>query len=327
MKTFLLLAALLSSFAYTNSQITNLASAVMHFDSTTAESLSGWIPTYPGGTAFTYVDDRLGNPNAAIQLNSTLNYGNPSFSQMGSSDFTIAFWFRKDGSLWSDRPIINKTYLSLSNPNNITTEHYTVMYNNWIGSGFMHHSFQPITDSSAIHGSIGYLPDSVWQHITLSYDRSDSLKTYLNGNWLQSIYIGNVVQYPANIDSANLEIGWGNMSLDDIYFFKSALSDTEVLELYHSEPSFASLTENNLEAAIEIFPNPNSGQFSIELKDGFENIQNIIIYDFSGKEVFFNTKKISSNQIEFTLNKGTQGLHIIKIESENNTISKKILIQ
>lgn len=270
-------------WTFSHAQIANQAAAVMHFDSSLVEQFSGILPSTVPGSTHAYVPDRFGNPNQAVQLFSILNYGNPVFSQMGGQDFSIAFWFRKDGSLWQERRILNKYYFDISQPGQVFAEGYTVSYNDWIGPGNMRTTFRPLTDSADVQGSMGYFQDSVWKHVALSYDRDDSLRIYVNGNVFQSRYIGHLTSFGPFFNTADLEIGNAGLSLDELYFFHKALTSSEVVELFNLQGSMAALPENEI-LPLQIYPNPSRENPVLTCSacriDAFQ------ILDLTGKVVF-----------------------------------------
>lgn len=72
---------------------------------------------------------------------------------------------------------------------------------------------------------------------------------------------------------------------------------------------------------IKIVPNPNNGFFKIETSLTIKSIQ---LYNVNGKEVYFN--EMNSND-EINVSNLTSGIYFIKIESNTNTIYKKISIR
>lgn len=72
---------------------------------------------------------------------------------------------------------------------------------------------------------------------------------------------------------------------------------------------------------IKIVPNPNNGFFTIQTSLTIKSIQ---LYNVNGKEVYFN--EMNSND-EINVSNLTSGIYFIKIESNTNTIYKKISIR
>jgi hypothetical protein len=93
-----------------------------------------------------------------------------------------------------------------------------------------------------------------------------------------------------------------------------------------STPTYVSGSkENNL---FQIYPNPNNGNFTIELPDIKDEVFGINIYNSFGKKVFQinqpNTK--TGNQIPISLDNLEPGLYIISIKSENIDLSSKFMV-
>jgi hypothetical protein len=84
--------------------------------------------------------------------------------------------------------------------------------------------------------------------------------------------------------------------------------------------SSVGITENISD--ISIFPNPSKGIVNIKIKNGVNN--NIIIRDISGKKV--QELNINSNS-SIDLNKYGKGVYFFEINSNHNTVTKKITIQ
>ena len=81
----------------------------------------------------------------------------------------------------------------------------------------------------------------------------------------------------------------------------------------------------NSKTGIIIYPNPSSGEFSIEgLGLGIYDVE---IYNMVGEKVYSapNINPLTSNEIYF--NYQPNGIYFLQIKSEGKTISKKIIIQ
>ncbi len=75
---------------------------------------------------------------------------------------------------------------------------------------------------------------------------------------------------------------------------------------------------------IAVFPNPSKGIFNIDF--GSFNPDNIEVYDISGKLILQKNKlEVSTTQTSIDLSNTSDGVYFVKITSENNTITKRII--
>ena len=83
-----------------------------------------------------------------------------------------------------------------------------------------------------------------------------------------------------------------------------------------------SSNEFNINTNISIFPNPFTSILNISAK---ENIQNIIIYDISGKMI--KSYAIDANQIQLDLNSLSKGFYFVKITNKSGYKTEKLIKQ
>lgn len=85
-----------------------------------------------------------------------------------------------------------------------------------------------------------------------------------------------------------------------------------------------SVKDINLEQSIKMYPNPATSNITISSEK--KAIKNITIYTILGKKVLFknveNTLKVNLNT-----NQLSKGIYVVKINSEDKIISKKIIIK
>ena len=93
------------------------------------------------------------------------------------------------------------------------------------------------------------------------------------------------------------------------------------LELFLANSFNISSLNTNLEK-IEIFPNPNNGNFNIKLP--LNNNGNITIYSILGKIIL--NKKITFDKEIYQISNIKSGIYIISIKTENQTYTKKIIV-
>jgi hypothetical protein len=112
-------------------------------------------------------------------------------------------------------------------------------------------------------------------------------------------------------------------TLRKIYFFDNnlgfVLGDNGLL--YRTENGGLSVNDEFLEKKIKIYPNPVKNSIKIEFTD--IKIKKIELIDINGKLI----KSFSSNFNELKICNIYKGSYILKIETENGVLNKKILIE
>lgn len=77
-----------------------------------------------------------------------------------------------------------------------------------------------------------------------------------------------------------------------------------------------------------IFPNPNDGEFSVQLNSNSGNAINIDVFDISGRQIFKNTYTNGSNFNQtINLNNAKSGIYLMTISDGTNKITKKIIVK
>jgi hypothetical protein len=76
-------------------------------------------------------------------------------------------------------------------------------------------------------------------------------------------------------------------------------------------------------ASFSIFPTVSNGQ-NISIVMNNQEATSVRIYDITGREVYANDTK--SNSIEFSLNVSS-GTYFVKVNTEHNSATKKIIIK
>ena len=85
------------------------------------------------------------------------------------------------------------------------------------------------------------------------------------------------------------------------------------------------LSNQSFEAnQVAVFPNPSNGIFNIAF--GNLNPNKIEVYDISGKLILQkNNLEVTNNQTNINLSTTSDGVYFVKISTENNTITKRII--
>jgi uncharacterized protein (TIGR02145 family) len=102
-------------------------------------------------------------------------------------------------------------------------------------------------------------------------------------------------------------------------------------------PSSATGIDQNTDALqnlVNIYPNPSSGYFTVEIESASDNNACIGIYDISGKSILTQNKFLKKGYQKFNIDGIPEGIYIFKIESDlyqysskliSNAVSEKVL--
>ncbi|PZD78505.1 reprolysin-like metallopeptidase [Mesonia sp. K7] len=88
-------------------------------------------------------------------------------------------------------------------------------------------------------------------------------------------------------------------------------------------------TENlGLNASVNIWPNPNQGEFTIRLSANNPLLTNIHIYDITGRLIYRKEVAAQENTQEtIRLNKAQTGVYFVKLSDKKGSITKKVIIE
>lgn len=80
------------------------------------------------------------------------------------------------------------------------------------------------------------------------------------------------------------------------------------------------------ESQLSIYPNPNNGEFILELKGGLQKENTVTVYNMMGQKVA-EKQILSESKQAFDLSHLANGTYLVKIDSEKGSAHKKITIQ
>ncbi|MEN8224251.1 MAG: C25 family cysteine peptidase [Bacteroidota bacterium] len=127
-------------------------------------------------------------------------------------------------------------------------------------------------------------------------------------------------------------ISWNNSFLGTATIFVRAMNtcgDGALSEGFEvMVDNFTSVAELDDDQQLAIFPNPNSGEFNIELKGEELGIINIRIYDITGTLIYTETGSMVNNGFSSRINLGEyqQGMYFVKVNHDKGTAVRKILL-
>jgi len=191
-------------------------------------------------------NDRFGIANSAYNFNGTgdyINLGNQAGFNFGYGDFTISAWVKPVSSTQANEGYFISKYTAPSpgfDPN--PTDPRTFGYG--IAAGTDNRSYAFLSESQAVYG-YSALNNGGWHQIVASYNRTNNLDIYVNGNLIASGSIAAASTLNQS-NSESLLIGklsdgsyWGPQyytgAVDDVTIYNRALNSLEVSQLHSAQ--------------------------------------------------------------------------------------------
>jgi len=170
-------------------------------------------------------------------------------------------------------------------------------------------------------------------HITATYDGNFAL-LYINGK------LDNYLDLTGTIKSTSYDFLMGRMLIDDnnafnynglideVAIYDYAITPEEVIFLMDNEPIIAGLGAENNDYKMDLFPNPTTGKFTINVNR--KRIKgNIQVYNTLGDRLLLGADKMEfygKNTYTVDLGEFPNGVYYLKIEGSEFYLTKKILI-
>ena len=130
----------------------------------------------------------------------------------------------------------------------------------------------------------------------------------------------------ATLDAATTTAVRTVPSPGETYFYRIKATNGTVSSEYSTAISVVTSIDEALSfAAFNLYPNPSSGEFSIEIQAPKKETGFLKIYNTSGNLVFENNIDTNFNK-KFSIEKLTQGLFIIEVKTKSYHQMKKLLI-
>jgi hypothetical protein len=148
----------------------------------------------------------------------------------------------------------------------------------------------------------------------------DSVQVYLNG-----VYNKTIIDPATGINNINLTTTQSGLN---VTYIKGYIADipykSNTIDLTFSLTSAEEIGLNS-ENQLRIFPNPNNGNFKLDLKNHYKEIK-VWISSLDGKIVY---KNCFYNQNELLINSGKQksGIYIINVYTGEMNESRRLIIQ
>lgn len=123
--------------------------------------------------------------------------------------------------------------------------------------------------------------------------------------------------------SGSVSLGFHAFSDADQYALQ--IDDIQIIDLGMGSPA----TTLSLDQSFELYPNPNQGQFTVDL--AFEEAQkeiNLKVYDVLGQEVLTQSlKRVQNEQVQVNLTDVNTGIYFVSIQTGKNTITRRVVIE
>ncbi len=103
--------------------------------------------------------------------------------------------------------------------------------------------------------------------------------------------------------------------------------DEAELEELEDENNFANKIPVEMVPNWNIFPNPSSGSFSIELNGNADDIKSISIFNIQGQSIEERYVENTNEVIQFHLNNLETGIYFVNLQYGTKTVTKKLMIR
>ena len=303
------------------------------------------------GSAATFTNDRFNTNLNAIHLSGEYLQRAPL---QNSTVLSMSFWIKTSTNDAEYRTIMDQTQRTTS-ANTASQRGWYVYLRNGIVrlSCNYQYNYQP-TGASTITGNSGYLDcssntniaDNNWHHIVITL--KGRVYWWQNSSWMYEneykIYVDNVLKntVPHNYNTyrasgwfgdlnflPNNNVGVGNNSLanlatlnkyadqiDDIRFYKTALSATDVNNLYNES---AQLGINDFGFSdFTVYPNPTNGILKIE---STQEINKLELYSLEGRMI----KSVTSSTID--ISDLSNGIYELLVKTQEGELGTKKIIK
>jgi len=111
-----------------------------------------------------------------------------------------------------------------------------------------------------------------------------------------------------------------------VTIFLLATSESFSQSTASTNNTLSNQTEKKLKDLVDFYPNPSNGSFKLNIKEDGLNEFNVTIYDLKGLVVFEKTFRGLFAGISFDMKLKKPGLYLVKINTGNDQMVEKIII-
>jgi hypothetical protein len=275
MKKLLLNLALLCS-AWLNAQGFDNPVYVANFSGNINQGVIGITNALTLGSNVTYVNDKFGNTNSAISVNSnTSSQILPGAAEAMSSNFTVGFWYKKSTTVNTNSTLNHKPFFIVPNTStgsyaegtflSISNDETKLVFGN-VNNNPLNNSRDEITFITA------GINISQWNYYTLVRDNG-FLKLYINGSLKK--FISDIPNY-STVNATNSihlggytvsgQVGYCPGSFDNLRVYNRVLTTADINNLYAFENG------DSLRSAIKAKYDFNEGALAQDTHGNFHGI-------------------------------------------------------
>jgi len=254
----------------------------------------------------TLTDDRFGNPDSAYSFdgNDIITIAHDDILNC-SNELSISVWV-KPNSLQNAMILGKSNYISNTN--------YLLRT---VSTGYIAFEYKNFANSNSL-----LLTAGVWNHIAVISNSDNSKLVYINGALATHTSASSPYGLVTNVFTIGARPGaeFFNGSIDDLRMYKSALIESDVLNLYNNNTLDISDTQIVQNNSYFVYNNKLYFNKAQELS----KINSIAVYNILAQNVF--QSKVIEN--ELALDFLDKGVYILKVDINNGDIhTKKIVLQ
>jgi hypothetical protein len=167
-----------------------------------------------------------------------------------------------------------------------------------------------------------------WIYLVGVYNGSQ-IMIYKNGVLKDFHSLSGTVQMEQSATLGKSGTSFFSGSLDQVEIFNVALTAAEILEKYNLKTvpiaSFPVSSESLSQSDFRVYPNPNNGQFTLDLNSISYHDAKVEVIDVLGRIVF--SDKLDNTGKQISLQSAHSGIYIVKVSTDAGIYKDRIIIR
>ncbi|MCB8995112.1 MAG: T9SS type A sorting domain-containing protein [Bacteroidales bacterium] len=169
-----------------------------------------------------------------------------------------------------------------------------------------------------------------WIYLTGVYDGTNAM-IYLNGVLKASLPLTGDLKVDQQATLGKSGTTYFSGSIDQVEVYKRALGEYEILDKLNAKSAPIAqyplgISSKALTSEVNVYPNPNNGQFTLDVPaKNFQNAKFEVI-NSQGKVVYKN-KLDNQNRRSIDLSSMASGIYVIRLYSENSILNQEFVIK